>query len=35
MKKDKMIYYFHCYTRSALKEENVPLWRDILSGVWV
>ena len=32
MKLDKTVYYFHFYSRTALKDENIPVWRGILDG---
>ena len=32
IKKDKVLYYLHFYTRSALKEENLKIWEEMLSG---
>ena len=32
IKKDKVLYYLHFYTRSALKEENLKIWEEMLSS---
>ena len=33
LKADKTVFYFHLYTREALREENLPVWNKILDSV--
>ena len=32
MKTGKMIYNFHFYSRAALKEENIPVWEEMIGS---
>ena len=36
VKRGKVFYYLHLYTREALKDENVTLWTELLSSAaWI
>ena len=33
MKKGRTVYYFHFYARTALKEESLAVWNELLDGI--
>ena len=34
-KSGRTVYYFHCYSRSDLKDENLLIWKNMLDGCHV